>query len=255
VDLPLEDGRNRTILGFSACRDICCRFLPAIPYLSIPLETNICPAWTAAKEIECPSIPAVRLRKQISFGVAGVFGLVALGRWAALSSLFSANFLPHRCCYLPKAGLVRANALADGLIAAPYAVLFGCLFWLAARFRHVAALHHYLWIFVGFGLFIVACGFTHGMEIVTIWWPYHPFATALKVGCAAVSIPTAILFAKSTPGLAGKVQGLLDSVARAQRETEDEAINYRGQIEAINRSQMMIEFAMDGTIIKRSRGA
>jgi PAS domain S-box-containing protein len=35
-----------------------------------------------------------------------------------------------------------------------------------------------------------------------------------------------------------------------QRGTEDAEANYRGQIEAINRSQMMIEFAMDGTIIR-----
>ena len=36
----------------------------------------------------------------------------------------------------------------------------------------------------------------------------------------------------------------------AQRGTEDAEADYRGQIEAINRSQMMIEFAMDGTIIR-----
>ena len=35
----------------------------------------------------------------------------------------------------------------------------------------------------------------------------------------------------------------------AQRRTEDAGENYRGQIEAIDRSQMMIEFNMDGTII------
>jgi methyl-accepting chemotaxis protein len=29
-----------------------------------------------------------------------------------------------------------------------------------------------------------------------------------------------------------------------------EAVNYQAQIEAINRSQMMVEFSMDGTIIK-----
>jgi len=36
----------------------------------------------------------------------------------------------------------------------------------------------------------------------------------------------------------------------ARQEKEDAVANYRGQVEAINRSQMMIEFDLDGTIIK-----
>jgi PAS domain S-box-containing protein len=36
----------------------------------------------------------------------------------------------------------------------------------------------------------------------------------------------------------------------AQQEKEDAVANYRGQVEAINRSHMMIEFNMDGTIIQ-----
>ena len=36
----------------------------------------------------------------------------------------------------------------------------------------------------------------------------------------------------------------------AQQEKEDAVANYRGQVEASNRSQMMIEFDLDGTIIQ-----
>ncbi len=36
----------------------------------------------------------------------------------------------------------------------------------------------------------------------------------------------------------------------ARQEKEDAMANYRGQVEAINRSQMMIEFNLDGTIIQ-----
>jgi two-component system, sensor histidine kinase and response regulator len=190
------------------------------------------------------------LRKLIGIGAIGVCGLLALGRFVSFSSLFSANYLPHRYCYLAQPGLVWTNAVADGLIAVSYALLFGCLFWLAGRVRHAAVLHPYLWIFVGFGSFILACGVTHAMEIVTIWWPVYPLAAAFKVVCAAVSVSTALVFAKTTPVLSRSVLDVIDSLARAKRETEDEAFNYQGQIEAINRSQMMVEFRMDGTIIK-----
>jgi two-component system, sensor histidine kinase and response regulator len=188
------------------------------------------------------------LKKQIGFGVAGVLGLAALARSPSLRPLVSANYLPHRYCYLAAPGLIWTNAVADGMIAVSYAVLFACLFWVAARLRKVPILHPYLWIFTGFGLFILACGATHGMEIVTIWWPVYPLSAAIKVVCAAVSIPTAILFAKATPSLGGNIVHLIDSLTNAQRQTEDKAIKYQGQIEAINRSQMMMEFALDGTI-------
>jgi hypothetical protein len=97
------------------------------------------------------------LRKQIGYGVVGALGIFALVRPAALSPLFSANYLPHRYCYLAKPGLVWTNAVADGLIAVSYALLFGCLFWLAAKVRHASVLHPYPWIFIGFGLFIFTC--------------------------------------------------------------------------------------------------
>jgi PAS domain S-box-containing protein len=183
-------------------------------------------------------------------GVTGALGATGLALSGPLSSLFSSDYLPHRYCYLAQPGLVWANAVADGLIAISYAVLFGCLFWLAGQVRHAAVLHPYLWIFIGFGLFIFACGVTHAMEIVTLWWPVYPLAAATKIVCAAVSVPTALLFAKATPTLAASILSVIDSLARQRQETEDEAVNYQGQIEAINRSQMMVEFGMDRTIIK-----
>jgi len=191
------------------------------------------------------------LRKLIGIGAIGVCGLLALGRFVSFSWLFStANYLPHQFCYLAQPGLVWTNAVADGLIAISYALLFGCLFWLTAKMRHATVLHPYLWIFIGFGSFILACGITHAMEIVTIWWPVYPLAAAFKVACAAVSVATVFLFTRATPVLSRSMLEVLDSLARAKQETEDEAFSYRGEIEAISRSQMMIEFHMDGTIIK-----
>ena len=40
------------------------------------------------------------------------------------------------------------------------------------------------------------------------------------------------------------------AITVVQQEKEDAVANYRGQVEAINRSQMMIEFNLDGTIIQ-----
>ena len=189
------------------------------------------------------------LNRLASFGLAGAFGVAELARSGPVSSLFSSRYLPHRYCYLAQPALVWTNVVADGLIAISYVSLFGCLFWLARKVRHAAVLQAYLWIFIGFGLFILACGVTHAMEIVTTWWPVYPLAALFKVGCATISVATAVVFAKATPSLVGNILSVIDSLARERQDTENEAANYQGQIEAMNRSQMMVEFCMDGTII------
>ena len=58
------------------------------------------------------------------------------------------------------------------------------------------------------------------------------------------------MFAKATPSLPGNILLVIDSLAQERQEAAKEAVNYQEQIEAINRSQMMVELGMDGTIIK-----
>ena len=114
-------------------------------------------------------------------------------------ALFSANYLPHRYCYRAQPGLIWTNVVMDGLIAISYALIFGCLFWMVDKMRVLYPLRRYIWVLASFGLFIAACGATHVMEVVTVWWPYYPLAAAVKVLCAAASVPAAILFVKTAP--------------------------------------------------------
>ncbi len=149
---------------------------------------------------------------------AGVVGVLAYA--GIFSPLVAANYLPHRYCYLAQPGLIWTNVVMDGLIAGSYALIFGCLFWVAAKLRWVPAIHDYLWIFLAFGSFILACGATHVMEIVTVWWPVYPLSAAVKVICAAASVPTAILFARVTPALAANVRRFVDMLSTSQEEKE-----------------------------------
>jgi hypothetical protein len=107
------------------------------------------------------------LKKQVSF-VAISLLVVALARVGAFSSLLSTNYLPHRFCYMAQPGLIWTNVSMDLLIAAAYGVIFGCLFWIMGKLRSFAELKAYSWIVVSFGTFILACGVTHAMEVVTV---------------------------------------------------------------------------------------
>jgi PAS domain S-box-containing protein len=181
--------------------------------------------------------------------ILGAAAIFALARSGALGVLFSDNYLPHRYCYLAQPGLVWTHVGADALIAASYTVLFACILLIVHKLRGLLPLRPYIWIFLSFATFIMACGLTHVMEVVTVWWPLYPLSAAMKAVCAAVSVPTALLFARVTPVIAKQIAGFFDLLASEQRAVA-EAADFRDQIEAINRSQMMIEFGMDGTILR-----
>jgi signal transduction histidine kinase len=168
--------------------------------------------------------PHVTLKSKL-LGLTAVFLLLTgfVTQRRLIPSLFSASYLPHRYCYLAQPGLIWTNASMDALIAASYALIFGCLFWVAGRLRHLADLSGYLWIFISFGTFILACGATHVMDVITVWWPLYPLSAAVKVVCAAASVPTAILFARATPAIAANIRRFLTMLSTTQQE-KDQAV-------------------------------
>ena len=111
----------------------------------------------------------------------------------------------------------------DGLIAISYGSIFLSLFWVAGQLRAIQDLRTYLWILIAFGTFIVACGATHLMELITVWWPVYPLAAVVKVVCAAASVPTAILFARAAPELATNIRHFLQTLSTTQHE-KDQAV-------------------------------
>ena len=54
-------------------------------------------------------------------------------------------------------------------------------------------------MFVSFGMFILACGTTHIMEIWTLWHGTYWLSGAIKVVTAMASVPTAILLVQLVP--------------------------------------------------------
>jgi hypothetical protein len=160
------------------------------------------------------------LKKLFSLIGLGALAFVMFARSDVLASLFSANYLPHRYCYLAKPELVWTNVVSAGLIAISYALLFGYLFWIARKLRKVPDIHAYLWIFLSFGVFIAACGATHFMEVVTVWWPIYPLSATVKVVCVVASIPTALLFARATPALANSIRRFLEMLATTEQQRD-----------------------------------
>lgn len=117
-----------------------------------------------------------------------------------LRNLFSSSdFMPHGYCYMWRPGLVWLHVVSDVLIALAYFSIPFTLIYFIRKRRDVP----FNWIFVSFGMFILACGATHTMEVWTLWHATYWLSGAVKVITALASVPTAILLIHLVPqGLA-----------------------------------------------------
>jgi protein-histidine pros-kinase len=137
-----------------------------------------------------------------------------------LRQLFgSGDFQPHGFCYLWNARLVWLHAISDLLIALAYLTIPVTLVWFIRKRRDLP----FSWIFVCFGVFIVACGATHVMEIWNLWHANYWLAGVIKGVTAAASIATAILLIRLVPQAAElpSPQQWVFANAALQKEVKD----------------------------------
>jgi PAS domain S-box-containing protein len=113
-----------------------------------------------------------------------------------LRTLFSPNdFMPHGFCYSWNAGLVWLHVISDSLIALSYLSIPVTLVYFIRKRRDLP----FNWMFVAFGVFILACGATHAMEVWTLWHATYWLSGAVKVVTAIASLTTAVLLVKLVP--------------------------------------------------------
>jgi PAS domain S-box-containing protein len=113
-----------------------------------------------------------------------------------LRTLFSPNdFMPHGFCYSWNAGLVWLHVISDSLIALSYLSIPVTLVYFIRKRRDLP----FHWMFVCFGVFILACGATHAMEVWTLWHANYWLSGAVKVVTAVASLTTAVLLVKLVP--------------------------------------------------------
>jgi signal transduction histidine kinase len=105
------------------------------------------------------------------------------------------RYLPHGVCYAWQPGLIRLHLVSDVLIGLAYLAIPVALVHFIRRRADIP----FNWMFLLFGLFIVACGATHWMEVWTLWTPSYWVAGTVKAITAAASVPTAILLFALVP--------------------------------------------------------
>jgi len=114
----------------------------------------------------------------------------------SLTAMADGPYLPHGYCYLWNQPLLLTHLLSDTLIGLSYVAISLSLAFLVHRARNDIP---FSLVFVAFGLFIVACGLTHFMEVWTLWHPSYWAAGAVKVVTAAASVTTAVAMPFTIP--------------------------------------------------------
>ncbi len=168
----------------------------------------------------------IRMNKNISMVRLAVSVVALVPVLAALQLLVFSNvpnsefYMPHGHCFLWQPGLLALHAGSDTLIGLSYIVISAALGILVYRAQRDIPLP---WIFVAFGLFIVACGATHLFEVLTLWDPVYWLSGGVKVVTAVASVATAIVL----PPLVPRIVSMVRDVRLSEQRKEELEVLYK----------------------------
>lgn len=130
-------------------------------------------------------------------------------------------FMPHGHCYLWDPTLLAIHAGSDSFIGLSYIIISITLGYLLYRAHQDLP---FQWLLVAFGLFIIACGGTHVMEVITLWTPAYWLSGSVKLITALSSVATAVVL----PPIIPKVLHVLHAARESDtRKTELEGLYSR----------------------------
>ena len=149
-----------------------------------------------------------------------------------------AGLTAHGFCLSWAPGLVALHAVSDAIIGLAY---FSIPLALAVFVRRRRDLQ-YSWVFYLFVAFILACGATHLMAILTLWVPVYGIEGLIKAATAAASIGTAFilwplipkLLALPSPAQLAQVNGDLQASVAEKEQTAQLLRASEARVKAVN---------------------
>jgi signal transduction histidine kinase len=137
----------------------------------------------------------------------------------------TSGFMPHGHCFLWTPSLLWSYVVSDSVIAVSYYSIPVALWYFVKKRADIP----FRWIFVLFGVFVMACGTTHIFSVWNIWEPNYWADAGVKVLTAAASVVTALLLWPLIPkALAIPSQ---ERLTRVNQELQAE-VNRRERVEA-----------------------
>jgi signal transduction histidine kinase/ActR/RegA family two-component response regulator len=112
-----------------------------------------------------------------------------------LRSILDSGFMPHGHCFFWTKDILWLHVTGDVITATAYYLIppaLGYFVWKRKRLPYPS-------LFILFGLFILACGTTHILGVVTLWYPVYRLEGVVKAATAIASIGTAIVLLPIIP--------------------------------------------------------
>ncbi len=160
-----------------------------------------------------------------------------------LATGLSSGLLPHSVCFQLRPDLIWLHVASDAVIAFAYLMIPTLLLWFIVRRRAPLS---FGWAIALFAAFIVLCGLSHVLSIITVWQPIYYLQGVEKAVTAAVSMATAfaiiplvprLLAMRSPEELAEANQRLREEIA--SRELAEEGL--RRSLADLNRAVKELE--------------
>jgi len=151
------------------------------------------------------------------------------------SRLFESDFMPHGFCFGWRPDILWLHVGSDAVTALSYYMIPVMLIALV-RARRDLAFH---WMFSLFGVFILSCGTTHWLSILTLWHPVYRLEGVVKAITALASLPTAIILVGLVPKaialpspkqLRAANEGLVREIAE-RKQAQDEVSRLNNELE------------------------
>lgn len=147
---------------------------------------------------------------------------------ALIQFLFGAEeFMPHGFCFLWKPQLLWLFVVSDLVIALAYFSIPLAMGYFVYKRQDI----EYKWVFVLFSLFILACGTTHLISVITIWKPVYGLEAGAKAITAIISLAASIVLWPLMP------KAILipsrNQLIKANRELEEEVLIHKNTREAL----------------------
>lgn len=207
---------------------------------------------------EAKPLPGLR-RPLIRYGLLLISSMAIIALlWRALGGpeLPAIHFMPHGMCYMWNPFVLTLHVSSDLLIGCSYVAISSTLTYLVHRARRDIP---FTWLFIAFGLFIVACGATHFLEVWTVWNPTYWLSGQVKAITAVASVATALVLPQQVP----KVLGLITTqkiaeeqriqLERANQELAQIRAELERRVEERTQEFMQANLLLQGEIVERKR--
>lgn len=131
----------------------------------------------------------------------------------------SDSLMPHAVCWAAAPNLIWTMVVTNAITFLSYSTICITLLYLARKTR-VVIVREWAYFVVGFAAFIVACGSTHLLEVITTWTPIFWVDAATNVITAVLSAYVTVMLIRRVTTIALSVNDYARRLNNAQSEKQ-----------------------------------